>query len=173
MKYILMLIFTISLVGCQSTKKNPSEASELELPNTDLYEPLESEASSEDENYQAALDFINSYIESIDQLEILEFARNSSLATDKLKSELENIVILAWEENPRIGLLADPLFDAQDYPPNGFELHEFNPQTGYVIVKGIDWEDFKVAMQVVDVDGHILVDGCGIVNMPENKRIER
>ncbi|HUH29528.1 hypothetical protein [Gelidibacter sp.] len=173
MKYILTLIIAISFLACQSVKKNPSEAPELVLPNTDLYEPLESEAASDDENYQAALDFINSYIESIDHLEILEFAKNSPLATDQLKSELEKIVILAWEENPRIGLLADPLFDAQDYPPNGFELHEFDPQTGYVIVKGIDWEDFKVAMQVVDVDGHILVDGCGIVNMPEHKRIER
>jgi len=173
MKYILTLVIAIGFLSCQSVKKNPSDASEVQLPNTDLYEPLESEAASDDENYQAALDFINSYIESIDQLEILEFARNSALATDKLKTELENIVILAWEENPRIGLLADPLFDAQDYPPNGFELHEFDPQTGYVIVKGIDWEDFKVAMKVVDVDGHILVDGCGIVNMPENKRIER
>ncbi|MEO8774172.1 MAG: hypothetical protein ABI263_01595 [Gelidibacter sp.] len=175
MKYILILFFSISLSACQSENKKPSEVevSDLELPNTDLYEPLESEASSEDENYQAALDFINSYIESIDQLEILEFARNSSLATEKLKAELENIVILAWEENPRIGLLADPLFDAQDYPPKGFELHAFNSKTGYVIVKGIEWEDFKVAMRVVNEDGHILVDGCGEVNMPEDMRVER
>ena len=170
MKFILIVVFSISLLTCQSDKK---KSSDLNLPNTDLYEPLESEASSVEENYQAALDFINSYIKSIDQVEILEFARNSSLATEKLKAELERIVILAWEENPRIGLLADPLFDAQDYPPKGFELHKFNSQTGYVIVKGIDWEDFKVAMRVLSENGHILVDGCGAVNIPENKRAER
>ena len=175
MKYLLVLIFSIGLLACQSDKKKTSdlEASDVDLPNTDIYEPLQSEASSEDENYQVALDFINSYIESIEQLEILEFARNSSLATDKLKSELEHIVILAWEEHPRIGLLADPLFDAQDYPPNGFELHTFNPQTGDVVAKGIDWEEFRLAMRVVSIDGHILVDGCGAVNMPEDKRAER
>ena len=175
MKYVLILVFFISLMACQSGHKNQSDAEVLDpdLPNTDLYEPLESETSSEDENYQAALDFINSYIESIDQLEILEFARNSSLATEKLKTELENIVISAWEENPKIGLLADPLFDAQDYPPKGFELHEFNPKTGYVIVKGIDWEDFKVALRVVRENGHLLVDGCGAVNIPEDKRVAR
>ena len=175
MKYIFILVFYISLCACQSDKKKSSEleASDLELPNTDLYEPLESEASSVEDNYQAALDFINSYIESIDQLEILEFARNSSLATEKLKTELEKIVILAWEENPRIGLLADPLLDAQDYPPKGFELHEFNSKTGVVIVKGVEWEDFKVALRVVNEEGHILVDGCGEVNMPENLRVVR
>lgn len=175
MKHILVLVFSMSLLACQSDKKQTSEAevSDIELSNTDLYEPLESESSSDDESYQAALDFINSYVESIDQLEILEFARNSSLATDKLKAQLEQIVILAWEENPRIGLLADPLFDAQDYPPKGFELHEFNSETGYVIAKGVEWEDFRVAMRVVSEDGHILVDGCGVVNMPEDKRAQR
>lgn len=173
MRYLLSLVFILSLLTCQSGKQNQSETMESELPNTDLYEPLESEASSDDQNYQAALDFINAYIESINDLEILEFARNSELASDALKSELENIVILAWEENPRIGLLADPLVDAQDYPPTGFELDQFDPETGYVVVKGIDWEDFKVAMQLVKEDGHVLVDGCGIVNMPEEKRIAR
>ncbi|MGV8813429.1 MAG: hypothetical protein ACOH2D_04895 [Gelidibacter sp.] len=175
MKYIIILFFSISLLACQSGNKKSSdvEGSDLDLPNSDLYEPLDSEASSEDENYQVALDFINSYIESINHLEILEFARKSPLATDKLKTELENIVILAWEANPRIGLLADPLVDAQDYPSEGFELDTFDPKTGYVMVKGIDWEDFKVAMRVVNENGHILVDGCGAVNMPENKRAER
>ncbi|MBA6153308.1 hypothetical protein [Gelidibacter maritimus] len=173
MKHFLILTFVISFFSCQSVKKNPSEASEPELPNTDLYEPLESEASSDEENYQAAINFINSYIESIGEVEILEFVRNSPLASEKLKSELENIVILAWEENPKIGLLADPLVDAQDYPANGFELYEHNAATGYVIVKGIDWDEFKLAMQLVKEDGHILVDGCGIVNMPKAKRVER
>lgn len=162
-------------MACQSGKKKSSETetTDLVVPNTDLYEPLESEASSDDENYQAALDFINAYVESIDQLEVLEFVTNSSLSTEKLHTELENIVILAWEENPRIGLQFDPLFDAQDYPAEGFELHEFDSKTGYVMVKGIDWEDFKVAMRVVNENGHILVDGCGVVNMPEDKQAER
>ena len=175
MKYILILLFSISLLACQSDNKKPSEveSSGLDVHNTDLYEPLKSEASSENENYQAALDFINAYIESMNQIEILEFVRNSSLATERLKSELENIVILAWEENPKIGLLADPLLDAQDYPAAGFELDTFDPKTGYVVVKGIVWADFKVALRVVYENGHILVDGCGAVNMPEDKRAER
>ena len=162
-------------MACQSDKKKSSEteASDLDLPNTDLYEALESEISSEEENYQAALDFINSYVESKDQLEIVEFVKNSSLATGNLKADLENIVILAWEENPKIGLQFDPLFDAQDYPSEGFELHAFDSKTGYVTVKGIEWDDFKVAMRVVNENGHILVDGCGVVNMPEDKRAER
>lgn len=182
MKYTFILVFLISLLGCQSDKKKSSETdtlpteisvSDSELTNTDLYEPLESESSSADENYQAGLDFINLYIESIGQLEILEYVKNSPLATEKLKSELENMLMAAWEENPKIGFLSDPLFDAQDYPPLGFELDEFDSKTGYLVAKGIDWEGFKVVLRVVSDDGHILVDGCGEVNIPENQRAER
>ena len=173
MKYILTLIFSISLLACQSDKKQSSESSNLKFPNTDLYEPLESEASSESENYQVALDFLNSYIESINKLEILEFVKGSSLATEKFKTELENMVIFAWEVDPQVGLGFDPLFDAQDFPTEGFELSEFNPETGYVLVKGIDWDDFRVAMKVVIENGHVLVDGCGVVNIPEDKRAPR
>lgn len=173
MKYLCILVFLISLLACQSDKKNANKASGLDLPNTDLYEPLENEASSANENYQAALDFLNAYIENIDNLQVLEFVESSPLATESFKTELENIVIRAWEENPEIGLGFDPLFDAQDYPSEGVELYEFHPETGYVIVKGVEWDDFRVAMKVVNENGHILVDGCGAVNIPEDERAQR
>lgn len=168
-----MSFFSLSLLACNFSKTKTSNAVEVEIVNTDLYEPLESEASSNDQNYQAALDFLNAYIEKKDELEILEFVKTSPLATENLKNELEDIVILAWEENPKIGLTFDPLFDAQDYPAEGVVLHEFDPETGYVMVKGKEWKEFKVAMKVIDEDGHILVDGCGAVNIPVDKRAER
>lgn len=173
MKYPLILLLSLSLSACISNKSKTLDRADDDLPNTDLYDPLESEVSSAEENYQAALDFLNGYIESIDQLEILEYVNNSPLASENLKKALEDIVIRAWEEHPRIGLDFDPLFDAQDYPAEGVELQYFNPETGYVTAKGIGWEDFRVVMKVISDDGHILVDGCGAVNIPIDKRAER
>lgn len=173
MKSILILVFSVSLLACQSDRKKSTDVLDAELPNTDLYEPLDTEASSDDENYQAALDFLNLYIENMHTLEILEYVNGSPLATESLKSELERILIEAWEANPKVGLEFDPLFDAQDYPHEGVELADFDPVTGYVMVKGIAWEDFRVAMRVVKLDGHVLVDGCGVINIPEEKRAER
>lgn len=173
MKSIISIFFSIVLLACQSDKKRTSETLKVNDPTTDLYEPLESGASSVDQNYQVALDFLNSYIENNHTLETIEFVKASPLATENLKTELENIVIRAWEENPKIGLQFDPLFDAQDYPHKGVALVDFNPNTGYVTVKGIEWDDFRVVLRVVNEDGHILVDGCGVVNIPEEKRAER
>lgn len=173
MKQIIAALLLICMLSCQSNKKKTIEAPEFEFETSDLYEPLESEASIEDENYQAALDFLNAYIENNHSLEILEFVKKSPLVTQDFKNELEKIIIKAWEEDPQVGLGFDPLFDAQDYPDKGVELHSFNPETGFVMVKGINWPEFRVAMKVVDENGHILVDGCGVVNIPEVERAER
>ena len=173
MKQIVLVALLICLLACQSDKKKSTQPPEFDPNTSDLYEPLESEASSEDQNYQAALDFLNSYVENKQQLEILEFVKASPLASKSLKAELEKMLIKAWEDDPQIGLGFDPLFDAQDFPDKGVELHSFDPGTGYVIVKGIEWPEFRVAMKVVDENGHILVDGCGVVNIPESQQAER
>ncbi len=173
MRYLISLVLCVSLFGCKSDKKSGSITTDMQENNSDIYEPLESEKSSDDENYQAALDFLNSYIENKDRLEILEFVKASSLATESLKKELETILIRGWEEDPQVGLGFDPLFDAQDFPDKGVELYSFDQKTGYVMVQGIEWNDFRVAMQVVKVNGHILVNGCGVVNIPVDKRAER
>lgn len=172
MKHSIALIFSLFLFSCQSEKNKQPEALDLELSNTDLYQHLENEGSSKDQNYQVALDFLNAYIENNNNVEILEFVKGSSLVTESLKEKLENMLIRAWEENPQVGLGFDPILDAQDYPHKGVELHEFDLGTGYVTVKGIDWDDFKMTMTVVTKNGHILVDGCGVVNIPEDKRAE-
>lgn len=173
MKTIMTLFISLFFLTCQSEKKSEAEALNEDLPNTDLYEPLESEQSSDDENYQVALDFLNGYIENNNELEILEYVKTSALATENLKTALELIIIKAWEDDPEVGLGFDPLFDAQDYPSKGVELFEFDSKTGYVMVKGIEWDEFRVAMRVVKENGHLLVDGCGVVNIPEDKQAER
>jgi hypothetical protein len=36
-----------------------------------------------------------------------------------------------------------------------------------------DWTEFKLTMKVIEENGNWLVDGCGIVNIPQDKRAER
>lgn len=177
MRVILLTLLLMAAASCRFNTETSSPSQKLEElqenSHSDLYESSEQEKASDDQNYQAALDFINNYIETKNELEILEFVNTSPLASQNLRTALENIVIKAWEEHPKVGLGFDPLLDAQDYPSEGFELHEFNPESGDVLVKGIGWEDFKVRMKIVKEDGHLLVDGCGAVNIPEEKRAPR
>jgi len=72
-----------------------------------------------------------------------------------------------------MGLGADPIFDAQDYPSKGFELESIDETTNYLTMKGKDWSEFKLTMKVVEENGKWLVDGCGIVNIPKDKRAAR
>lgn len=75
--------------------------------------------------------------------------------------------------DPEIGLDADPIFDAQDYPDKGFELETFDSKTNYLVVKGKNWTDFKLRIKMVLENDRWLVDGCGIINIPHDKRIAR
>lgn len=155
MKYITPILFVLFLFGCNSKKEKKS---------TDL-------------NYQVALNFLNSYIENSNKMKdaigIIEWTKMTPFATESLKKELENMVNTALKQDPEIGLDFDPFFDAQDYPDEGVELDDFNAQTGYVTVKGIKWKSFKVTIKVVYQNGQTLVDGCGVVNIPVNKRAVR
>ncbi len=93
--------------------------------------------------------------------------------SEDIKTELKTIMKEAYKIEPELALNADPIFDAQDYPEKGFELDSFESKTNYVVVKGKDLEDFKLTMKMVLENDNWLVDGCGIINIPINKRITR
>lgn len=124
-----------------------------------------------------ALSFINGYVENSNNMKtamnISDWTKANTLCTANFKAELKNIIDEAFREDPEMGLDADPIFDAQDYPEKGFELVSFDEKTNYLTVKGIDWPDFKLTLKVVEENGKWLVDGCGSVNIPEEKRAER
>ena len=132
---------------------------------------------STDINPQIALDFLNSYINNCnkmrDAIGTLKWIKETPFATKSLKNTLEKLIANARSKNPELGLDFDPIFDAQDYPSKGVKLLNFNSETGYATVQGINWESFKVTIKVVNQNGQSLVDGCGIINIPENKRAKR
>ena len=94
--------------------------------------------------------------------------------TDNFKKSYKKMVDSADRADPAMGLDFDPVFDAQDFPDKGFELLSYDHNTGYLSVKGkIDWPEFNLVMKVVSQNGKWLVDGCGAINIPENKRAKR
>ena len=79
----------------------------------------------------------------------------------------------ARKADPELGLDADPVLDAQDFPEKGFELNNCDSTAGYVSVKGKDWKDFFLVLKVVHENNQWLVDGVGIINISFDKRAKR
>lgn len=63
---------------------------------------------------------------------------------------MKRIIDLAYKQDPELGLDRDPIFDAQDCPDKGFELDSFDEKTNYLTVKGKNWPEFKLTMEVVE-----------------------
>ena len=124
-----------------------------------------------------ALKFINSYVDNCNKMKesigVDKWVNSNSLTTSSFKTELKRIMDEANKLEPEIGLDADPIFDAQDYPDKGFELNTFDSKTNYIVVKGKNWVDFQLTIKMVLENNNWLIDGCGIINIPIDKRIAR
>src|SRR3989338_5068945 len=166
----IIAIFTVFLVFCSSA---PDENGNLEATGTEETEV----PSSLELDSKVAVDFMNSYIENCnkmrDAVEMGKWTEASPLATNDLKNALKKRVEDAWKDDPEMGLGFDPLFDAQDYPDEGVVLASFDKKTGVVLVKGINWDSYEVALKLVLENDKVLVDGCGVVNLPKKLQAPR
>ena len=184
MKHIFLLTTVIILVSCgqnkeKGTASTKSDYNKDSLSQTKSNNGRASEAKAIEENtpVDVALTFINSYV--IDCNKIKEsvgytaFVNASKLTTNNFKTELKKIVDEANRIDPEMGLDFDPIVDAQDYPDQGFELESFDIKSNFIVVKGKNADNFKVTIKVIKKENKWLVDGCGIVNIPEDKRSDR
>lgn len=163
---ILLTLFFV--VSCNT--------SENELENIEQQTEVETTFTNE-EKVNLALTFINSYVENSNKmnegLALLDWVNSQTIVSSSFKTEVKKIIDEAMKEDPEMGLDADPIFDAQDYPSEGFELDTFDDKTNTVLVKGKDASDFKLLIQLIDENGAILINGCGIVNVPVGQRVKR
>jgi hypothetical protein len=162
------------------------EKSEKSKPAEKNYIPLEIQAKTinaepnkiriDREKAISALSFINGYIENSNKLnqgvDMLEWVSSNNLTTKKFRIELKKIIDDANKADPELGIDFDPIVDGQDHPDKGFEIEQLD-KTDFIIVRGIDWPDFKLTMKMVEENGNWLVDGCGVVNIPSAKRAKR
>ncbi|SDG82523.1 hypothetical protein [Psychroflexus sediminis] len=129
---------------------------------------------SSEPNYEVAIQFINDYLDFINDLEseiaLIDWISKRNDVTVEFKNELKRIIDKAKKNDFELGLGFDLILDAQDNP-NEFELDKTDSE--FLIVKGKDWPDFRLTLKLKPEDNKWLVDGAGIINIPENKRIKR
>jgi hypothetical protein len=75
--------------------------------------------------------------------------------------------------DPELGWGVDLIFDAQDSPDQGFKFFQCSGTPGVVLLQGLDWPDFKVAVRVAPAGQGLKVVGAGRVNIPANLRASR
>lgn len=130
--------------------------------------------SKQDNKTDKALTFINDYVKNVNKMNkavgIIDWVYANKLSTAGFNRELQRIIEEGYKNDPELGIDADPILDAQDNPEMGFEIESFDEKSNYLIVKGIDWPDFKLTMQIKNENGIWLVDGCGMINIPNEKR---
>lgn len=128
-----VLVFLLLGTSCGNTEKPTTKE-----PDTQKEEVAVASTAVKVEN---ALSFINGYVENSNNMNeamnIIDFTNSNNLTTETFKSTLEKIIETALKENPEMGLDADPIYDAQDYPEKGFELESIDEKTNYLIVNGI------------------------------------
>lgn len=135
------------------------------------------EVCTKEDKINCALSFINSYVENCkrmnDAIEVVEWTNSQELATVRFKSELKGIMEEAKRREPFVGLGFDPILDGQYHPEQGFEYESIDEETGYLIVRGKDIPQFKVKMKIISQNSKCLVDGCGIIGIPDKERTSK
>ena len=121
-----------------------------------------------------AVQFINDYINDSNKGKhgagIEEFVLTNLHVTKKFKDELIRILDEAEKSDPGYGLGFDPIFNAQDYDESGMEAETIDDKQ-YIVVSGKKWKDFKITLKIIYQNKKWLVDGCGIVNIPDDKQV--
>lgn len=148
------LVFTVPLLAL-SCKNSEPEAT------------AETAQSIPPEDGTLAVDFMNAYIATFGQdFELEAWLKRSDMVTDEFITTLRDLLA---EADPDMGLGFDPILNGQDYPRR-FELDSFDAGTGYAVVRGIDWPSFKVTLKIVKTPHKWLIDGAGIINIPQDKQ---
>ncbi len=131
-----------------------------------------------DESKVAAQSFMNEYIEYLNEMmskkttiTMDQWVENNKTVTTRFKSSYKKIVDEAKKEDPELGLNADPILDAQDYPDKGTLLDRCDDN--FVTLKGKEWERFKAVVKMIKTKNGWMVDGSGIINIPKDKQAPR
>ena len=172
MKKYFYVLFSISLlISCDNFQKK-SNTTITKEKSIAKYTIIPQEI-----NYNVALDFANNYVsymnDTIGKISVDDYVKQDELLSDNFKKRYKTIVDSAYKVESEVGLDFDPIIDGQDFPDKGFKIKTIDKATGFVTLKGIDWEDFELVLKVVNENEKSLVDGSGIINIPTNKQVKR
>lgn len=161
----MVTLFSVGLLSCNSGNKAKPETS-TSAPENHVTP-----------DFNVALNFINDYTKfctKTDQRSIeAEWVKQNSLLTDSFKNRYKDLLDSAQKKDPELGLGSDPIFDAQDFPEKGFSILRVDTLNQYVTVVGNDWKEFELVLKVEQENNKWLVDGAGVINIPDDKRAKR
>jgi hypothetical protein len=139
------------LASCSSDNTNKTAAVDSVIPTTD-------DKTLMSEN---ALHFINDYVNNCNQMNkavgVQEWVNTSDLASDSLRAIVKKAV---EEADAETGLEYDPIFNAQDYPEEGFDLEAADEANSVVYVKGKNNTKYVLKMQMIRENGVWKVGKC-------------
>ena len=149
MKKLLILFVAATLFSCETSVESSPEKVGLDP--------------------QVALDVMNDYVSACNELKDPgKWVEKQKLLTDDFKRDYKKLIKEAYEADPEMGLGFDPIFNAQDYSTRGYELSSFDSKTGLVVLQGNGaLKNFKGKLRVKMVGDKCLVDGAGVIRMPE------
>lgn len=165
----LILFFILTFVSC---KENATyqQSNDNQHQSPDIENSVEAQKS-------VALKFINSYVENANlmgkAIETRKWVAQNTLVTESFKKVVTEMIDEAEKDDPELGLGFDPIFDAQDYPEEGFQVEQMDEKMNLVTVSGKKWNDFKLKIKLTLINGNWLVDGAGAVNISSKERINR
>ncbi len=151
-----LIVFLLVFVNCVSNNKTNVESTK------------ESKVKIEkDLDTSFVLTFINDYVTNSNTVNtpVLKWLSEYQNVTNDLIYRLERMIDSAYQIEPEIGLDFDPIFNAQDYPEEGFMIDSINEEANTIIVKGKDWQEFKLPIKLKLVKNQWLIDGVGAINI--------
>ena len=164
MRPFIIGLLSVGLLCCNSENNTTPETS---APSEEQVTP----------DFNVALTFINNYTifctKRDRQRTDTEWIKQNPLLTDSFKNRYKSLLDSAQKKDPELGLDSDPIFDAQDFPEKGFSILKIDTLGRYVTVAGNDWKEFELVLKVGQQNDKWLVDGAGLINIPENKRAKR
>lgn len=171
------------LVACQSNSAKPQQENTVQnkIAVEDSSKDIQAVAEDSSKGVEVALLFINDYVEHCMRIGEKEgtdeWLESNSFISKNFLYAWQTILNNSYKEDAykEDHGYSDPILNwyVYDLPNEGFELESFNTLTGYCIVRGKKWKEFRLAMKIINENGKCLVDGCGSVNIPYKYRIKR
>ena len=157
MKKLLSTLFLALLItACQDKETNKTtDATEQKSNLSDTFEGT-----------AVAEKFINDYVANCNKMNeavpTLDWIMANPDASPEFKKAAKKLIEDAYKDDPELGLGYDPIFNAQDYPEDGFIISSGEP--GKMTAEGKGMENFTVPMSAQKINGRWMVTLCGDIN---------
>jgi hypothetical protein len=117
---------------------------------------------------QAANTFIKDYIKFNDgSFKTTEnrdaWINRNEILTTKFKASYNKIIKDSMKYE--WGLDSDPIFNAQDYPPE-YETFSCDEKSNFIILKAVNGERYRILVKVTKSGRGWLIDGINYINIP-------